>query len=107
MNKHFTRIQVDNNANTALIESGNRLGDIALALNSYGRGIGHGTCPYVGIGGHSAFGGFGYASRLWGMVLDVIESVDVVLANGTIVTASKDENSELFWVSVLKRNFDV
>jgi FAD/FMN-containing dehydrogenase len=41
--------------NTALIETGNRLGDIALALNAAGRAIPHGTCSYVGIGGHSGF----------------------------------------------------
>ncbi|EKM77123.1 hypothetical protein AGABI1DRAFT_115352 [Agaricus bisporus var. burnettii JB137-S8] len=97
MNRHFTRIQVNNQANTAKIDSGSRLGDIALTLNNHGRGFGHGTCPYVGIGGHSLFGGFAYASRLWGMVVDVIESIDLVLANGTITTASKNKNSELFW----------
>jgi FAD/FMN-containing dehydrogenase len=99
MNKHFTHIQVNTQSNTALLGSGNRLGDIALTLNQFGRGFGHGTCPYVGIGGHSLLGGFAYASRLWGLVLDVIESIDLVLANGTITTASKDHNPELFWVS--------
>lgn len=100
MNRHFTRVEVNTKSNTAMIESGSRLGDIALALNGQGQGTGHGTCPYVGIGGHSAFGGFGYASRLWGMTLDVILSMDVALANGTLVTASKAQNSELFWVRV-------
>jgi FAD/FMN-containing dehydrogenase len=98
LNKHFTKVQVDTASGRATIESGNRLGDIALTLNDHGQGFGHGTCPYVGIGGHASFGGFGYASRLWGMVLDVVVSMDLVLANGTIVTASKAQNSELFWV---------
>jgi len=97
MNRHFNRIQVNNQAQTALIDSGNRLGDIALALNNQGRATTHGTCPYVGIGGHASFGGFGYVSRLWGMTLDVITSMNVVLANGTIVTASEAQNPELFW----------
>ncbi len=98
MSRHFTQIQVNDQAQTALIESGNRLGDIALALNKYGRATTHGTCPYVGIGGHASFGGFGYVSRLWGMTLDVITSMNVVLANGTIVAASETQNPELFWV---------
>lgn len=101
MNRHFTLIQVDNDSGTALIETGNRLGDIALTLNSHGRGYGHGSCPYIGIGGHSAYGGVGFTTRLWGMTLDAIVSMDLVLANGTITTASKDQNSELFWVSGL------
>lgn len=100
LNKYLTDIQVDAASSTATIASGSRLGDIALTLNDYGQGIGHGTCPYVGIGGHSSFGGFGFASRLWGMVLDVIVSMDLVLANGTMTTASKTENTELFWVSI-------
>lgn len=49
----FTRITVHASNNTAIIEPGNRLGDVALTLNKAGRAIPHGTCPYVGIGGHS------------------------------------------------------
>lgn len=46
-------ISIDSSTNTAIIETGNRLGDIALTLNAAGRAMPHGTCPYVGIGGHS------------------------------------------------------
>ena len=45
-----------------------------------------------------AFGGFGFASRMWGLTIDHIISAEVVLANGTIVTASNTTNSDLFWV---------
>ncbi|KAF7370993.1 Glucooligosaccharide oxidase [Mycena sanguinolenta] len=90
-------ITVRSSNNTALIETGNRLGDIALALNNAGRAIPHGTCPYVGIGGHSGYGGFGFTSRAWGLTLDTIKSATVVLANGTIATASSTVNPDLFW----------
>ncbi|KAJ6581029.1 glucooligosaccharide oxidase [Mycena capillaripes] len=83
--------------NTAVIETGNRLGDVALALNAAGRAIPHGTCSYVGIGGHSGYGGFGFTSRAWGLTLDTIKSATVVLANGTIATASSTVNTDLFW----------
>lgn len=43
----FTDITVDPSTMTAVIETGNRLGDIALALNNYGLAMPHGTCPYV------------------------------------------------------------
>ena len=46
-------ITVDNNAGTAVIQTGNRLGDVAQALNDQGRALPHGTCPYVGVGGHA------------------------------------------------------
>jgi FAD/FMN-containing dehydrogenase len=85
--------------NTAIIETGNRLGDIALALNAAGRAIPHGTYSYVGIGGLSGYGGFGFTSRAWGLTLDTIKSATVVLANGTIAMASSTVNTDLFWVS--------
>ena len=51
--RNFQKITVDDNAGTAVIEMGNRLGDIVTALAAHGRGLPHGTCPYVGIGGHA------------------------------------------------------
>ncbi|KAJ7756187.1 glucooligosaccharide oxidase [Mycena metata] len=93
----FTNITVNPESQTAVVGSGSRLGDIALALNDYGLAMPHGTCPYVGIGGHSSYGGFGYTSRMWGLTLDNVLSINLVLANGTITTASKDKNPDLFW----------
>ena len=37
----------------ATIQTGNRLGNVADGLNNHGLALPHGTCPYVGIGGHS------------------------------------------------------
>ncbi|KAJ7042761.1 glucooligosaccharide oxidase [Mycena alexandri] len=93
----FTNITVNPESKTVVVGSGNRLGDIALALNDYGLAMPHGTCPYVGIGGHSVYGGFGFTSRMWGLTLDNVLSINLVLANGTITTASKDVNPDLFW----------
>lgn len=45
-----------------------------------------------------ATGGYGFSSRLWGMALDRVTTAEAVLANGTIVTASKDVNPDLFFV---------
>lgn len=38
-------------------------------------------------------------SRMWGSALDHIVEVEVVTANGTIVRANEQENSDLFFVS--------
>ncbi|KAJ6469253.1 glucooligosaccharide oxidase [Mycena sanguinolenta] len=83
--------------NTAIIETGNRLGDVALALNAEGRALPHGTCSYVGIGGHSGYGGFGFTSRAWGLALDTVRSATVVLGNGSVVAASPNMNPDLFF----------
>ena len=42
-------------------------------------------------------GGHGYLSRKYGLTIDNLLEVDMVLANGRFVTASKDENEDLFW----------
>jgi FAD/FMN-containing dehydrogenase len=66
------------------------------------RAIAHGTCPQVGIGGHATIGGQGPLSRMWGLTLDHVLEMEVVLADGTITRASKSQNSDLFFVSVLR-----
>jgi FAD/FMN-containing dehydrogenase len=47
----------------------------------------------------SGYGGFGYTSRMWGLILDNIIAMDVVVANGTSYHASEHEHADLFWVS--------
>ncbi|KAJ7058203.1 glucooligosaccharide oxidase [Mycena amicta] len=94
---NFKKISVNPSTKTAVIESGNRLGEVAVALNNYGLAMAHGTCPYVGLGGHASYGGFGFTSRMWGLTLDNILSINLVLANGTIAKASPEINPDLFW----------
>ncbi|KAI0706913.1 FAD-binding domain-containing protein [Cerioporus squamosus] len=85
---------------TATIGAGNRLGDVALYLWENGqRAMAHGTCPYVGIGGHAGQGGFGLPSRAWGILADQVQSLEIVTADGSIRTASRSENSDLFWAA--------
>ncbi len=83
---------------TADIGAGLRLGNVDLALWDQGkRAMSHGTCAGVGIGGHSTHGGYGYDSRIWGLALDHILDLDLVLADGTELTASATSNKDLFW----------
>ena len=42
-------------------------------------------------------GGIGYLSRRFGLTVDSLLSADVVLADGTFVTASEDTHPDLFW----------
>ncbi|KAH7341046.1 hypothetical protein B0J17DRAFT_653852 [Rhizoctonia solani] len=79
---------------SAKIQTGNRLGEIAQKLWDGGqRALPHGVCPY----GHTAFGGFGPFSRFAGLLHDRVTSAEVVLANGTLTTASATQNPDLFW----------
>ncbi|PLW33450.1 hypothetical protein PCANC_17855 [Puccinia coronata f. sp. avenae] len=96
--QRINHISVDASSGEAVIGTGSRLGDIALGLNNQGgRALPHGVCPYVGLGGHASFGGYGFTSRLWGLTIDQIIEHEVVLANGSIIAASKTVNPDLFW----------
>jgi FAD/FMN-containing dehydrogenase len=82
----------------AKVGGGVRLGNMARKIYEQGkRALPHGTGSAVGIGGHATLGGYGYVSRAWGLALDRIVAMDVVLANGRIVHASAKENEDVFW----------
>ncbi|CAG8973010.1 hypothetical protein HYALB_00007858 [Hymenoscyphus albidus] len=94
----FSSITVDQTTFVAKVGAGQRLGNVATAIYEQGkRALPHGTCPGVGIAGHAIHGGYGYASRKWGLTLDHIVGLDVVLANGTQVHATSDSNADLFF----------
>lgn len=94
----LTSFSYDPDTELVTIGSGFRLGALALRLSELGRALPHGTCPFVGVGGHANCGGFGMASRLWGLVIDQVVSVRAVVANGDVLDISADEHSDLFWV---------
>ncbi|EGG17729.1 hypothetical protein DFA_08728 [Cavenderia fasciculata] len=66
-------------------------------INNYQVGTPGGSCPSVGIGGLSLGGGANDLSTVYGMNLDNILELEVVLANRTVVTASYSQNPDLFW----------
>ena len=91
-------VELDSTTNVVKIGGGARLGHVAEGLFNQGkRALPHGTCLGVGVGGHSTHGGYGHTSRKWGVMLDRIIAVDVVLANGTIAHADFEQNADLFW----------
>jgi FAD/FMN-containing dehydrogenase len=81
----------------ATVAAGARLGDVYQALGSRGVAIPAGTCPSVGIGGHVLGGGFGLASRAWGLASDNLVSCQVVTADGRVLVADAHHHADLFW----------
>jgi hypothetical protein len=84
-------------AGQAVVGTGARLGTIYNTLGSHGLAIPAGTCPSVGIGGHALGGGFGLASRAWGLAADNLVSVQIVTADGQVLIADAKNHSDLFW----------
>jgi Berberine and berberine like/FAD binding domain len=96
--KNLQQFTMDNSTWHATMGAGMLLQDVTNNLyNAGGRAIAHGTCPQVGLSGHGTIGGLGPTSRMWGSCLDHIDSVEVVLANSTITTASWTENPDIFF----------
>jgi FAD/FMN-containing dehydrogenase len=82
---------------TAVVGAGARLASIYDALSSKGVCIPSGSCGSVGIAGITMGGGIGLLDRTYGLTCDTLLAAEVVLADGRIVTASAEENSDLFW----------
>jgi FAD/FMN-containing dehydrogenase len=82
---------------SATIGSGAPLAGVYQAIGSAGRAIPGGSCATVGIAGLTQGGGVGVLTRALGLTCDSVKSMQVVLADGSVVTASADEHDDLFW----------
>jgi len=85
------------NGTTATVGSGASLVQVYDAVGSRGRGIPGGSCPTVGIAGLTQGGGVGVLTRAHGLTCDAVIAMQVVLADGRLVTASADEEPDLYW----------
>jgi hypothetical protein len=68
--------------------------------NVFGLTLPAGSCYSVGLGGHITGGGYGILSRQFGLTVDYLSAVDIVLYNNgnpTLVTCSSSSMSDLFW----------
>ncbi|KAE9371446.1 FAD-binding domain-containing protein [Stipitochalara longipes BDJ] len=92
-------VSVDPKAKTITAEGGCLWVDVDNAAEKHGLAAVGGTVNHTGIGGLTLGGGYGYLTAAHGMVVDNLLSVQFVLADGSIVTASATENPDLFWAS--------
>ncbi|AMB60414.1 FAD-linked oxidase [Microterricola viridarii] len=79
------------------IGPGARWGEVASALDPHGWAISSGDYGGVGVGGLATAGGIGFLGRANGLTIDHLRAVELVLADGSHVRASADENADLFW----------
>jgi FAD/FMN-containing dehydrogenase len=90
-------VHVDPTKGTVRVEGGCVWGDVDHATHPFGLAVPCGFISTTGVGGLTLGGGIGYLTRRYGLTIDNLLVVDVVLADGRFVTASAEENADLFW----------
>lgn len=98
-------VTFDRSMNAFAVQAGARLGEVYRALyEGWGVTVPGGVCPEVGVGGHVSGGGYGPLSRRFGLIVDHLYAVEVVVADRggkarTIVATrdANDPNRELWW----------
>jgi len=70
---------------------------LATALDRHGLAFPTGHCGSVTVSGYLLGGGVGWNSSAWGFACFSVTAVEVVLADGRLITASRDENPDVFW----------
>lgn len=88
---------VDPARRTARAAAGVLWGDLAELAGRHGLAGLHPSTPDVGVVGYSISGGISWYARQYGLQCNQVTAVEVVLADGTFVRATADDEPELFW----------
>jgi FAD/FMN-containing dehydrogenase len=90
-------VRVDPAAKTVRVEGGCTWGDVDHATHAFGMATPSGIASTTGVGGLTLGGGLGHLARTCGLTIDNLLEVDMVLADGSFVTANADAHQDLFW----------
>jgi FAD/FMN-containing dehydrogenase len=90
-------MRVDSVNRVARAQAGLNWGEFDRETQAFGLATTGGAVSTTGISGLTLGGGIGWLQRLYGLACDNVLSVDVVTADGRLLTASESENPNLFW----------
>jgi FAD/FMN-containing dehydrogenase len=93
----MTGVQVDPKARTARAQGGATWGLFNRETQLHGLATTGGVISTTGVGGLTLGGGIGWLMGKHALALDNLLSIELVLADGRVVTASPDDNADLFW----------
>jgi len=92
----FDQVTPSDDSKAALIGAGCRWVEVYRRLQEKGLAIAGGRNSAVGVGGLTLGGGLSFFSPRFGLVCSTIVEYEVVLADGSVVTASSSENLRLW-----------
>jgi FAD/FMN-containing dehydrogenase len=90
-------VRVDPGTKTVRVEPGCSSADVDHATHAFGLAVPFGIVGSTGVAGLTLGGGTGYLTRKYGLTIDNLLEADVVLADGSFVTASASSHPDLFW----------
>ena len=93
----LTGVEVDAERRVALVTGGTLWADVVAAAAPHGLTALHGSSPDVAVAGYALGGGLSFYGRQHGLATNSISAVEVVTADGRLVRADAEENTELFW----------
>ena len=94
---NLTTLSISADHSTVSIGPSHRWGEVYSYLQTYDRSVAGGRLAPVGVPGLLLAGGINFYGNQHGFSADMVFRYEVVLANGQIVYATKDTNSDLFW----------
>jgi FAD/FMN-containing dehydrogenase len=95
--RDLREISIDPDGRRLRAGAGLPAGDVIDAAAVYGLTVPFGDTASVGIAGITLGGGLGYLSRQHGLTIDNVLAIELVTADGRVVTASEASEPELFW----------
>ena len=90
-------IHVDPARRTARVQGGATWAEYNRETQAHGLASTGGTVSATGVAGLTLGGGLGWLLAKYGLAIDNLRSAQIVTADGRVLTASDDENKDLFW----------
>lgn len=92
-------VNVDQATRTAWLQAGVRSGELIAAAAEVGLAPVNGASPLVGTVGYTLGGGVGPLGGPYGYAADHVRELEMVLADGSLVTATPEQHPDLFWAA--------
>jgi FAD/FMN-containing dehydrogenase len=93
----MNQVSVDPASKRARVQGGALLRDLDAATQGHGLAVPAGLVSHTGVTGLTLAGGMGWLTRQAGLSIDNLVSAEVVIADGSILRVSEDQNADLFW----------
>jgi FAD/FMN-containing dehydrogenase len=91
------QVTVNADSQVAIVEGGALWHHVDVATARFGLATTGGLISGTGVGGFTLGGGTGWLMRRHGLAIDNLRAAGVVLADGRLIRASADDNTELYY----------